>query len=160
MIREKKHRLDPELYIGEKIISFTLCINERKNLFTEESIFKTFETILIKESNTFDASLIVYLFMPDHCHILIKGNSEQSDIKECIDMFKQKSGFWLARNLPDVRWQKDYYDHILRENEDLKEHIKYILCNPVRNNIVDEWLLYPYKGSTVFDFKDLEELIL
>lgn len=160
MIREKKHRLEPELYIGEKIISFTLCINNRNKLFIKEDIFKTFEIILIKESSTFDVSLIVYLFMHDHCHLLVSGESKHSDLKKFIDMFKQKSGFWLARNLPDFRWQKDYYDHNLRENEDLNEYIKYILYNPVKNNIADDWLLYPYKGSTVFELDDWEKIII
>lgn len=129
-------------------------------MFIKEDIFKTFETILIRESSTFDVSLIVYLFMPDHFHILVSGESKHSDLKKFIDMFKQKSGFWLARNLPDFRWQKDYYDHILRENENLNEYIKYILYNPVKNNIVDDWLLYLYKGSTVFELEDWEKIII
>lgn len=97
--------------------------------------------------------------MPDHCHLLVKGNNQNSDVKNCIDRFKQKSGFWLAQNKPDFKWQKDYYDHILRDNEDLKNHLLYILNNPIRERLVDSWKDYIYKGSSCFDVDKWEEFI-
>lgn len=151
MIREKKHRLDREQYIGEKTISFTLCVKERKKLFVDDIVFKTLKDILLKEAEKFDISLLLFLFMPDHCHLLVKGNNENSDVKSFIDRFKQKSGFWLAQNKPEFKWQKDYYDHILRDNEDLKNHLLYILNNPIREKLVDNWKDYNYKGSSCFD---------
>lgn len=159
MIREKKHRLDREQYIGEKIVSFTLCVKERKKLFVDDIVFKTFKDILLKEAEKFNISLLLFLFMPDHCHLLLKGNNQNSDVKNCIDRFKQKSGFWLAQNKPDFKWQKDYYDHILRDNEDLKNHLLYILNNPIRERLVDSWKDYIYKGSSCFDVDEWEEFI-
>lgn len=53
---------------------------------------------------------------------------------------------------PAIKWQKDFYDHILRKDEDVKKHVMYILNNPVRRGIVENWKDYPYKGSTKFNF--------
>ncbi len=89
--------------------------------------------------------------MPDHLHVVITGLESTSDIYGAMRVFKQYSGFWLARNQSDVRWQEDFYDHILREQEDLAKLITYILNNPVRAGICDTWQDYPFKGSTVFD---------
>lgn len=97
--------------------------------------------------------------MPDHCHLLVKGNNENSDVKSFIDRFKQKSGFWLAQNKPEFKWQKDYYDHILRDNEDLKNHLLYILNNPIREKLVDNRKDYNYKGSSCFDLDKWGEFI-
>ena len=94
--------------------------------------------------------------MPDHAHLLIAGNNLNSKIKMCVDRFKQKTGFWLSHNVNNIKWQKDYYDHILRKEDDLLNQTKYILNNPVRKGIVGYWKDYPFKGSTVYDLNDWE----
>jgi REP element-mobilizing transposase RayT len=156
LIREKKHRLDQEVYKGLKIISFTLCIKNRKILFKNPQIFKVFESLLIKELNKHQCQAYVYLFMPDHAHLLVSGKEQNSDNKRCIDSFKQKSGYCLYNNLSDFKWQKDYYDHILRKEEELKTQIEYILNNPVRAGLVEEWRNYKFKGSTVYSIDEWE----
>jgi REP element-mobilizing transposase RayT len=94
----------------------------------------------------------VYMFMSDHCHLLIEGESEESDLWQCIVDFKRKSGYWLARNHVLEEWQKGFYDHILRKDEDLIRQVGYILGNPVRKELVEDWKAYPYKGPTLYDF--------
>lgn len=93
----------------------------------------------------------IYLFMPDHAHLLLRGSSEDSDLLETMYEFKQRSGFWLRQHHAGVRWQKDFYDHILRREEETKKHIRYILENPVRAGLCNDWNNYPLKGSTVYD---------
>jgi len=151
VVREKKHRLPRDLYNGHAVVSFTLCIKDRVELFRDSNIVKKFVEILLTEAANFDCEVPLYLFMPDHCHILLQGKSECTDILNVIDIFKQKSGFWLSKHHPEVHWQKDYYDHILRKEEDVKKHVSYILENPIRKSIVEDWKAYPFKGSNVHD---------
>lgn len=92
--------------------------------------------------------------MHDHAHFILGGNDSNSEVKKCLNMFKQKTGFYIAKNLKDIRWQKDYYDHILRSEENLETHIKYILNNPVRAGLSEYWKKYPFKGSTVYNLED------
>jgi hypothetical protein len=49
---------------------------------------------------------------------------------------------------------KNFYDHIIRNDENYEKVIYYILNNPVRAGIVDHWKKYPYKGSTVYNFDE------
>ncbi|MGD8305223.1 MAG: transposase [Ignavibacteria bacterium] len=151
-IREKKHRLDPGIYIGERPITFTLCLKYRKSFITDIKRFSIFEEMLYNELNSFNCSAYVYLFMPDHVHMTLAGNKSDSNIKKCLGMFKQKTGYWLGKNHSDFKWQKDYYDHILRSKENLDIHIKYILNNPVRTGLVEYWHQYLFKGSTIYNF--------
>lgn len=155
-IREKKHRLAKENYCGFVKVSFTACIKERIPYFVKEGIFKTFEAFLLEKLRTFKCEAFVYLFMPDHLHIIIAGINKDSEIKKCLDRFKQTSGFWLKENTNGIKWQKDYFDHIIRNEEDLRNQIRYILLNPVKQNLVADWRDYPYKGSTVLDLEDFE----
>ena len=151
-IREKKHRLSRECYKGRQIVSFTCCIHQRQRFFADRKIVQHFASCLLDEASKDVCDVLVYIFMPDHCHILLEGRSESSDVMRVMIAFKRKTGFWLSRNFPDVRWQKDFCDHIIRSSKDLRRQIDYILTNPVRNNLVGDWHNYPFKGSSIHDF--------
>ncbi len=112
---------------------------------------------MIEIKNKYEGKNWVYIFMPDHVHLVIEGNSEKADLWKIVVKFKQKTGFWLSKNSIGIRWQKDFYDYIHRKDEDLKKHMHYILNNSVRKGLVGNWEEYPFKGSLDFD---LEKIIV
>ncbi|MBI2059036.1 MAG: transposase [Nitrospirae bacterium] len=150
-IRERKHRLPPDSYRGQAAASFTLCIQDRRSIFNNPFPVPRFVDILMNSLQRHLCDSPVYLFMPDHMHLVLQGTSAQSDLRQCVVSFKQASGFWFRREMAGIRWQKDFYDHILRKDEDLVKHLRYVLDNPVRKGLVTDWRAYPFKGSTVFD---------
>ncbi len=124
--RERKHRLPLDRYEGRVRVTFTLCIEGKKTFFTEKAIVDKFLEILIETietKNKYNCKNWVYIFMPDHLHLILEGNSEKADLWKTVVLFKQKTGFWLSKNRKGIRWQKDFYDHIHRKDEDLKKHI-------------------------------------
>ena len=158
MIREKHHRLSPEIYRGTRIVSFTACIKNRVPFFTTNDRFKNCEEMLLGTLRSFECGADVYLFMPDHVHLLLFGKTEKADALGAMKSFKQKSGFWLSRNHPSVHWQKDFYDHILRNDKAIEKHMLYILNNPLRKQLVEHWKDYPFKGSTVHNLQQWESV--
>src|SRR3989339_1852281 len=111
-VKEKKHRLSLPCYKGQARVTFTLCIEDRKPLFTQKNIVKKFTEILKAAEDKFDCKNWVYIFMPDHLHLITEGNTAESDLCKMVTLFKQKTGFWLSRNKTGIRWQKDFYDPI------------------------------------------------
>jgi len=85
--------------------------------------------------------------MPDHLHLLVQGLSGQSDLKRCISRFKQMSGYRFKRRYGKQLWQPSYYDHVLRKGEDIATVMKYILLNPVRAGLAEDFREYPYSNS-------------
>ena len=85
--------------------------------------------------------------MLDHQHLIITGTEINADIWKTVVSYKQKTGFWMAANRPGMRWQKDFYDHVLRTREDIAIHLNYILDNPARKGLVSFWAEYPFRGS-------------
>jgi len=152
---ERKHRLPLSSYKGVVLATFTLCIDNKRTLFTEKIIVDKFLEILNESKNKHDCKNWVYIFMPEHLHIILEGNSQKADLWKTIVLFKQKTGFWLSKNMKAIQWQKDFYDHIHRREDDLKKHILYILNNPVRKNIVRDWYEYPYKGSLDYNLDEV-----
>ncbi len=71
--------------------------------------------------------------------------------------YKQKTGFWLSVNKPGMKWQKDFYDHVIRTKEDMVTQVRYIQDNPVKKSLVSFWEDYPFKGSIGCDLEDFLE---
>src|SRR5713101_737002 len=149
MIREKHHRLSPDLYRGFTMVSITACVKNKDSFFTTEDRFAIFQEILLDELKRFECGADVYLFTPDHAHLLLHGESETADVLRAMRSFKQKTGFWFSRNHSSILWQKDFYDHIVRNDKGIERQILYMLNNPVRKGLVENWKDYPFKGSTI-----------
>lgn len=92
--------------------------------------------------------------MPDHLHLLLVGG-DNSSLQDFVKIFKQESGFYFKQNYNVSLWQPSYYDHVLRKEESVGEIIHYILENPVRKGIVNDFRGYPFLGSMVFDINEL-----
>lgn len=87
--------------------------------------------------------------MPDHAHLLL-GGEDGSDLIRMIKQFKQLTGYRFKKGTGKNLWQKSYYDHILRKEEDVTKVVRYILENPVRKGLVKHPEEYPFSGSLEF----------
>jgi len=95
-------------------------------------------------------TILAYCFMPDHLHCLLSGDS-QNNLVKFAQRFKQLSGFHFKQQYEKPLWERSFYDHILRKTENIKEVALYILNNPVRKGLVEDYHDYPYLGSDVFE---------
>ena len=77
-----------------------------------------------------------------------------------IKAYKQKTGYWLAKNQINAAWQTGFFDHIIRKEEGLVHVARYILHNPVRKGLVEYWQDYPFKGSIGCQLEDLLESMI
>ncbi|MBQ7969160.1 MAG: transposase [Clostridia bacterium] len=102
----------------------------------------------IKQLNEYYENISVekYVIMPDHIHILIvvkkeedtilKGGAsrtspptrQHSSVSRYVSTFKRFCNKEYGENI----WQESFFDHIIRNNEDYEEHIKYIHENPTK----------------------------
>jgi len=154
-IREKRHRLSRDCYLGMVTVTFTFCIKDHLPAFTDSTSVGAMLNCLRRALDKYQAKNWAYVFMPDHLHCILEGVSESSDLWSAAVCFKKLSGIWLRWHRPGVRWQKDFYDHIHRKEEDLQKQIGYLLANPFRKGLVDDWVEYPYLGSLDYDLKEI-----
>ena len=45
-------------------------------------------------------------------------------------------------------WQKGFYDHQIRDEDDLLSNARYIIANPLRAGLVKDIACYPFWDST------------
>ncbi len=154
-VREKPHRLQHDLYVGERSVVFTLCLRGATPAFSHTPTVKIFQGALGDVMTQFSCLVPVYCFMPDHLHMIVTGRQRDSDTYAAVVRYKQKTGYWMAQNAKEARWQKDFYDHIIRVETQLRRHVRYILENPVRKGLVSTWQEYPFSGAIGCDLTDV-----
>lgn len=93
--------------------------------------------------------------MPDHLHLLIQGERDDSDMRRFISSYKQQSDFYYKKKTVSSLWQINYYEHILGKEEDTKGIAYYIFANPVRKGLVNDFKEYKFLGSFAFDIMQL-----
>jgi REP element-mobilizing transposase RayT len=144
--------------VGKRVTAFTICLAGKACWKLDDFLFGALKDALVISLRAYKCEAHIYLAMPDHMHLLIEGSDVDSDTWKCIVAFKQRSGYWLSQNKCGARWQKDFYDHILRKDEDIEKQVRYILANPVRQELARSWREYRFKGSTIYNFDEWRDL--
>jgi REP element-mobilizing transposase RayT len=99
--------------------------------------------------------LIAFTIMPNHSHLIIKPYTDQQET-----LAKRKSErYTLAKIVGNIKsftankanevlkrngnfWHHESYDHVVRDEKELRSYTKYILNNPVKARLCDsseEW---------------------
>jgi putative transposase len=142
-------------YVGLHRYSLTFCTDGRRRVFTDAPTVELVVQQLLRAASEQKFSVIAYCFMPDHLHLLIEGTSDNSDGKRFIKAFKQYSGYYYSQKRHEALWQRNGFEHVLRDDEVTAEVVKYILRNPVRAGLAATIEDYPFVGSQVYELKDL-----
>src|SRR5262245_46334586 len=133
---------DVPLFIdpSQEVYFITVCCDERgrNQLAVEELAAGLFESI---EHRNIQHIWYAYLFvvMPDHVHALLSFPPYRDSIKQTVRLWKH----WTAAKF-GIKWQKDFFEHRLRQEESRREKADYILNNPVRAGLVKEPREWPY----------------
>ena len=140
----KNVRLKKEIYSNKnQIFSITICTKDRRPIFGKElwakTIIETFQTEPFRKNTESYA----YCLMPDHLHLLV--SPKYGNLIDFIRKWKSYAANLLSKSGWDGScWQRGFYDHALRKDEDIRTTAEYIVYNPVRKHIVKHWREYPY----------------
>jgi putative transposase len=146
------------------IYFLTLNTYQRQKLFfkPETSSMLLDSVQHVRKYHPFD--IIAYCVLPDHAHFLwkmleddwnysmriglIKGHFSKKYISQYREEFPRTESQRSRREV--TVWQRRFWEHFIRDEEDLARHIEYIHYNPVKHgwvNRVREW-----EGSSFYDF--------
>jgi putative transposase len=97
--------------------------------------------------------LFACVVMDDHVHMILlpleKANGEYYSISEIMHSIKSYSANRIQRlsGVIGSVWMDENYDRVVRDEEDLKEKLNYILNNPLKSGLADSpenyrWLFF------------------
>lgn len=115
----KKYKERPRLknfgYEGYHRYFVTICTHERNHIFKNDAIVRQLIRVLKDMSNNLGFKVWAYCFMPDHLHLLVEGESPDSDLKKFISSYKQYTGYYyrdyVAQGFSPARTKHVAQDH-------------------------------------------------
>ena len=143
--RRRALRLPDFDYAQPFIYYVTTTTYNRYPLFADPEPARITLCCLIDHAQTLDYQLFAFCLMPDHLHLLCQPLQDTVPLQTFVGRFKGASSRRLTPFKPQSRlWQRGFYDHVLRAEEDLWALARYIAENPVRKGIVTSYEDYPF----------------
>ena len=138
------------MYVPGGTYFFTLVTYQRKPLFSEikNIILLREATRQIKIEMPFE--IVGAVILPDHIHLIWKLPPRDTDYSKRIGRLKVLFTKFLSvkseqlKNLSISRqkhresnvWQRRFWEHTIRSDSDLENHLNYIHYNPVKHGLV------------------------
>ena len=142
--RRKNIRLPNHIYeLSSQMFSVTICTQDRRPIFRNEKWAKTLLCSLNTELFSEQTEQYAWCLMPDHLHLLISPRG--ANLSTVLGAWKSYTGHLLRKNgLQGSCWQRGFYDHALRKEEDVQRAAEYIVNNPVRKGLAKNWRDYRF----------------
>lgn len=157
----KRHRLPMEAYSASDCDFFiTICAHDRAAVpFLRQTIANAVVESLLWTKQHNNWTLHCYCLMPDHLHFIARlpdtpikyldagaRGVVSEGILDHIGNFKKftTTQVWWKQGGRDELWQRSSYDHVIRYSRSVEPAVRYVLNNPVRKGLVQDWRDYPY----------------
>ncbi len=101
------------------------------------------EALHYRDRKVYD--LLAYCIMPNHLHIVFtplqQENGEYIALYKIMQSFKRHTAREANKKLgrQGAFWQAESYDHVVRNQGELKRILAYVIHNPVAAGLVSEW---------------------
>jgi putative transposase len=125
---------------------FTVVTAGRRPLLDEQTHVRSLRRALFATQASHPFAIDALVVLPDHLHCVWTLPQGDSDYSLRWQLVKKRCARQLeAQGLSDHRgglWQPRFWEHLIRDADDLARHIDYIHYNPVRHGLVSrpgEW---------------------
>jgi REP element-mobilizing transposase RayT len=149
-------RLDPSFYRGVSYVHWTMSLKNQATGWLDEKHHVAFRQICFHSLAREFLCCPAYCLMPDHGHFLLLGYDARADQRAAVQ--------WLRREwnhlLKPSSLQHQPFDHVLRERDRSRDAFAnvagYILRNPERAGLVEDWREWPYSGAVFPGYPKLD----
>ena len=132
-------------YVPNSIVFITQIVHGRTPIFADTERLALLLDIMREVKSLHPFHMLAYVFLWDHFHLLFKPDEgvTHSEIMHSIKQNFTKQ-YKIALGVPGSMkfWQKRYWDHVIRNEDDFSHHMDYIHYNPVKHGLVakpEDW---------------------
>lgn len=141
-------------HLPNHLVFITLVTADRKPFLL--NYLSQFRTSIEQVKNKHPFNITAMVVLPDHCHFIMKMPENDCDFSNRINQIKGKfsrlildqtilSQSRINRQERGV-WQRRFWDHVIRDQDDFKRHMDYIHYNPVKHRYVNACKDWPYSS--------------
>lgn len=145
-------------YLDNHYVFITVVTYNRKNILIDniDLLRECFKSTL----KVFNFEIYGIVILPDHFHMIIKPE-DINEFSKIIGSIKKRFSFVINEKFVDKNisqsmikrsekgvWQRRFYEHIIRDENDLSKHLDYIHYNPVKHGYVqnvEDWEYSSFK---------------
>ena len=137
---------------------FTVVTHERRPVLTTEAVRNALRAAIHRARTTLRFEIEAWALLPDHLHCIWTlppgdGNFaarwaiiKRHVSRECGAMVDAPPGLSRGRRNERTFWQRRFWEHQIRDDEDLTRHLDYIHWNPVKHGLVESVKEWPYSS--------------
>lgn len=148
MLPRRQRRIANSSYRGERFYFVTVLTKRRERFFEDAQLAGICAAQCHRAAERSFFLIRAGTIMPDHAHLLVAGLTAKAYFIAFMKLAKQLSGYHVKRVTSKAVWSDGYYDRVVRQDEDPRRYIDYILSNPVRAGLADTVGVHPHTWSS------------
>ena len=129
--RRNSIRLNGFDYSVKRANFITIVTHGRKKSFNDQRVAESTVATLLELRGELKFNLYSYCLMPDHIHLLIGPGESGLTIGRICGHFKSLSTRLFWKSGTGKLWQRQFFDHVIRNEADFWECVDYIRLNPI-----------------------------
>jgi putative transposase len=136
--RNNSLRLQSFDYSSRRVYFVTIVVEKRRNVFYDRNFGREVVDCLLNLRAEMKFNLYGYCLMPNHLHALIGIGESESDLGRICGAFKSLTTRIYWKYGKGKLWQRGFHDHIVRNETDFFECLKYTKENPSKKSL-ENW---------------------
>jgi putative transposase len=147
-------------YVPGGTYFFTVVTHQRQPILTSDLSRTCLRAALQAEQTVRPFDIVAFVLLPDHLHTVwaLPGGDQNYSVRwqrikgRFTDAYLAGGGSEAERLASRVRrkergvWQRRFWEHAVRDEDDLKRCVDYIHGNPVKHGLVDRVAEYPWSS--------------
>ncbi len=136
---------------------FTLVTHQRQPVLTQPRLREALRLAIERVRQGHPFSIHGWVLLPDHLHCLWQLPEGDTDYSRRWSMIKRltsqampelSGSISLSRNLrrESGLWQRRFWEHRIRDEQDYRQHLDYLHWNPVRHALVERVADWPWSS--------------
>ena len=156
-----RHRRLPRLDLVAHTYYLTCCTHNRRPFLRAGRAAQMLIDLYAGYRDRGDIRLHGYVIMPDHYHVVVTLAAEPSVsglVRKIHGVFAWRWHTWVGDEAPALRgrargriWQRRFYDHVVRDDEDWRTKLTYMHGNPVQAGLADLAIEYLWSSAAFWD---------
>src|SRR5262245_13090324 len=118
--------------LGDHRHFLTISTYRRRKYFNHALVVGLVRKQIVRTARARLFAISAYCFMPDHLHVLVQGESDNSDLQGFVRVAKQTTSYQFLKFSGRRLWRNSYWDRTLRGEGATVAVIRYIVSNPVK----------------------------
>jgi len=151
------------LYSKGGIYFFTLVTSERKPLLCEAKALSRLKTAFHYSIKKYPFRIRGLVILPDHIHCIWQLPKDDHDFSIRWNMIKRYFSIGMNGDTNHRRekniWQRRFWEHLIRDEEDFQRCLDYIHYNPVKHGYVNrpcDWTFSTFKNNVKKGFYEMD----